>query len=172
MALLQKTDPTDLESADLNPAVESEIIDYFVSFVQLLGLPKSVGQIYGTLFASAQPLAMDDIIDRLCISKGSASQGLNLLRGLGAITSHSLPGDRREHFEADLNVSRIVHHFFEERLLPRLQHGNERVDAILAELKPDSAGEQRFLFDRMKALKKWQNRGNAIVPRVVRWLRR
>lgn len=172
MSVLQKTDSADLEGPDLDPNVESEIIDYFVSFVQLLGLPKSVGQIYGTLFASPDPLAMDDIIARLGISKGSASQGLNLLSSLGAITSHSLPGDRREHFEADLNVSRIVHHFFEERLLPRLEHGRQRIDSILSELDPELDNEQRILFDRVNALKKWQKRGNAIVPRIVRWLRR
>ncbi|MEM6279416.1 MAG: hypothetical protein AAF733_08065, partial [Verrucomicrobiota bacterium] len=62
--------------------IEEEIIDYFVSFVQMLGLPKSVGQIYGTLFASPEPLVMDDIVERLGISKGSASQGLSLLRSL------------------------------------------------------------------------------------------
>ena len=134
MAVLQKSDPVDLETTAPDSSVESEIIKYFVSFVQMLGLPKSVGQIYGTLFASEDPLSMDDIITRLGISKGSASQGLNLLRSLGAVTSHLIPGDRREHFAADLNVSRIVHHFFEERLLPRLQHGSERVDSILAEL--------------------------------------
>lgn len=172
MAVLQKSDPVDLETTAPDSSVESEIIKYFVSFVQMLGLPKSVGQIYGTLFASEDPLSMDDIITRLGISKGSASQGLNLLRTLGAVTSHLIPGDRREHFAADLNVSRIVHHFFEERLLPRLQHGSERVDSILAELDPDADESRRVLYDRVKALKKWQKRGNAIVPRIVRWLRR
>ncbi|MEM1444089.1 MAG: transcriptional regulator [Verrucomicrobiota bacterium] len=160
------------ENTGVSPQVEAEIIDYFVSFVQMLGLPKSVGQIYGTLFASTEPLVMDDIVERLGISKGSASQGLSLLRSLGAVQSEMIPGDRREHFSADLNVSRIVHHFFEERLLPRLQNGAERVDSILSELDPEGDESQQVLVDRVKALRKWQKRGNAIVPRVVKWLRR
>ncbi len=172
MAVLQNSELEDSENKRLDSSVESEIIEYFVSFVQLLGLPKSVGQIYGTLFASADPLVMDEIITRLGISKGSASQGLSLLRTLGAVKSHMVPGDRREYFAADLNVSRIVHHFFEERLLPRLQHGTERVDSILSGLDPNESKDQEVLYDRIKALKKWQKRGNAIVPRVVKWLRR
>lgn len=172
MAVLQNSDSTELKTEKGDLSVEDEIIEYFVSFVQMLGLPKSVGQIYGTLFASADPLAMDDIISRLGISKGSASQGLNLLRSLGAVQSQMTPGDRREYFSADLNVSRIVHHFFEERLLPRIQNGAERVELILSEIDPEEDEDQRVMYDRVKALKKWQKRGDAIVPRVIKWLRR
>jgi hypothetical protein len=53
--------------------------------VQVFGVPKSVGQIYGLLYASPEPLSFSDIVERLDISKGSASQGLQLLRSLGAI---------------------------------------------------------------------------------------
>jgi hypothetical protein len=53
--------------------------------VQIFGVPKSVGQIYGLLYASPEPLSFSDIVVRLGISKGSASQGLRLLRSLGAI---------------------------------------------------------------------------------------
>ena len=64
----------------------SECVAFFAEAVQIFGLvPKSVGQIYGLLFASPEPLSFSDIVERLDISKGSASQGLQLLRALGAI---------------------------------------------------------------------------------------
>ena len=53
--------------------------------MQIFGVPKSVGQIYGLLYASPLPLGFSDIVERLEISKGSASQGLQLLRSLGAV---------------------------------------------------------------------------------------
>jgi hypothetical protein len=53
--------------------------------VHVFGVPKSVGQIYGLLYASPEPLSFSDIVERLEISKGSASQGLQFLRSLGAI---------------------------------------------------------------------------------------
>ena len=58
---------------------------FFAEIVQLFGIPKSVGQIYGLLYASPKPLGFTAIVERLEISKGSASQGLQLLRSLGAI---------------------------------------------------------------------------------------
>ena len=60
-------------------------MDMFADIVSALGIPKSIGQIYGLLYASATPLSFSDIVERLEISKGSVSQGLQLLRSLGAI---------------------------------------------------------------------------------------
>ena len=58
---------------------------FFSEVVQVFGVPKSVGQIFGLLYATPEPLSFSDIVERLEISKGSASQGLQLLRSLGAI---------------------------------------------------------------------------------------
>jgi hypothetical protein len=60
-------------------------VELFADIVSALGIPKSIGQIYGLLYASATPLSFSDIVERLEISKGSVSQGLQLLRSLGAI---------------------------------------------------------------------------------------
>jgi hypothetical protein len=69
-----------------NPAdFQNECATFFSEVVQVFGVPKSVGQIYGLLYASPEPLSFSDIVERLEISKGSASQGLQLLRSLGAI---------------------------------------------------------------------------------------
>lgn len=156
--------------------LEREAIEYFVSFVQMFGLQKSIGQIYGLLFVSLDSLSMDDIIVRLGISKGSASQGLTVLKGLGAVTSHAVPADRREHFRADLNVSRIVTHFFENRLQPRLENGEERLKSMirLARVveREGKTGEAGSVLHRIQALQKWQKRGRGIIPLLLKWLKR
>lgn len=156
---------------------QRETIDYFVSFVQMFGLPKSIGQIYGLLFATTSPLTMDDIVGELKISKGSASQGLSLLKNLGAVKSQDIEGERREHFRADLNVARIVNHFFEHRLGPRLENGEQRLQRMrrLVEAeKVDSNGsaENSEMLSRIQALQKWQNRGKRVFPMLKAWLKK
>ncbi len=148
--------------------LEKESIDYFVSFVQILGLPKSIGQIYGLMFVSPEPLAMDQLIERLDISKGSASQGLATLRGLGAIVPSSVEGDRREFYHADLQVSRIVSHFFEERLGPRLENGEARLSRMIEIVNQDSPEEGDKILSRLTALNKWHARGRKLIPLIKR----
>lgn len=166
-------------SADVQASTEELrglSVDFFVSFVQVFGLPKSIGQIYGLLFVSPDPLPMDEIVNQLGISKGSASQGLSLLKSLGAVSSIAIHADRREHFEADLNVSRIVTHFFENRLEPRLEHGDRRLEEMVAlarlAKRSDRTQGAASVLTRIQALQKWQKRGRNLIPMVVRWLKR
>jgi DNA-binding transcriptional regulator GbsR (MarR family) len=171
-----KTGSTKGGSMSAADALEAESIEFFVSFVQVFGLPRSIGQIYGLLFVSATPLPMDLVMTRLGISKGSASQGLSLLKSLGAVTAHPVPDDRREHFQADLNVSRIVTHFFENRLRPRLENGQHRLSTMLELVKrlpvvPGDGESALVVRTRIEALEKWQQRGRSVIPMIVRWLR-
>lgn len=64
---------------------ERAMVDFFVDAADLLGVPRSVAAIYGIVFASAVPLSFADIEARLDISKGSVSQGLRVLREVGAV---------------------------------------------------------------------------------------
>ena len=82
MAEIEEAMPTE----QLKP-IESEFIDYVSEAVKVFGLPKSVGEIYGLLYASKAPLSMDDLIGKLDISKGSASQGLKILRSINAVSN-------------------------------------------------------------------------------------
>ncbi len=151
--------------------LEEESIDYFVSFVQIFGLPKSVGQIYGLMFVSGEPMVMGDLVERLEISKGSASQGLATLKALGAIVPIAVENDRREHFQADLDVSRIVNHFFSERLEPRLTNGKRRIESMIELAREEDDSVENEAFNRLNALKKWQKRGEMTIPLIKRFLK-
>jgi len=132
----------------------------------MLGIPKSVGEIYGLLFASAQPLAFQDIIDRLKISKGSASQGLRFLRGVGAIKATYVAGDRRDHFVPETELRALLSGFLREKIQPHLESGAVRIDGLrkmAAETSGDPA-RSAILRERVEKLKTWHKRGRSIVP--------
>ena len=61
-------------SVSADGAFARECAQFFEETVRLFGVPPSVGQIYGLLYASPEPLSFTDIVERLEISKGSASQ--------------------------------------------------------------------------------------------------
>ena len=53
------------DEADALNSLEVEVIDLFVNAVKMLGFPKSVGEIYGLLFISKEPLPLDTLVERL-----------------------------------------------------------------------------------------------------------
>lgn len=151
--------------------LEVEAIEMFINFLRLLGLPKSVGEIYGLLFVAPRPMAMDQIIERLDISLGAASQGLKLLRSFGAVRVTYVPGDRRDHYVADLELSRFAAAFIKEELQPRMECAAERIDRMEAELASLPAKERRVTGERIERLKHWLDKGQKMIPWVIRFMK-
>ncbi len=144
---------------------------FFAEIVQLFGLPKSVGQIYGLLYVSPEPLGFSAIVGRLEISKGSASQGLQLLRSLGAINEADISSistgeprsSRRVAYEPELSLRQLVAGIMSERIAPLASAGAERLKGLkrLAEQSPTHA---EFYLDRVNQLATWRKRFTAVLP--------
>jgi DNA-binding transcriptional regulator GbsR (MarR family) len=151
-------------------ALETEVIDLFVQISRLLGQPRSLGEIYGLLFISAAPLTMDDLIARLGLSKGSASQGLKFLRTNGAISTVYVPGDRRAHYQAVAELRKLVTRFLRDRTVPHLDSGLDRLDRIAAMVHELPAPERARLSPRVTMLQSWERKSRRILPIIVKIL--
>lgn len=150
--------------------LEVGVIDLFVNGVRVLGLPKSIGEIYGLLYLSEEPLSFDDILSRLQISKGSTSQGLKFLRSLGAVKAVYTAGSRRDHFVAETELKKLVGGFIREELTPHLESGADRVENLQAMLDPETQGEGTFLGDRVRKLGNWHSRSGKLLPLIEKFL--
>jgi len=148
-------------------ALETEIIDLFVQLSRLLGQPRSLAEIYGLLFISARPLAMDHLIERLTLSKGSASQGLKFLRNIGAVKTVYVPGDRRAHYEAVAELRNLVTRFLRDQIVPHLESGQARLERIARLVRQLPAGERARINGRVTMLQSWGKRGKRFLPIVV-----
>ena len=151
--------------------LEVEAIEMLINFLRLIGLPKSVGEIYGLLFVAPRPMAMDDIMDRLGISLGAASQGLKLLRSFGAVRVVYERGERRDHYVADLELSRFATVFIKEELQPRMDMATERIKRMEQALSELPAKERRATRERIERLKHWLDKGRKLLPWLIRFMK-
>lgn len=168
-------------AADGLTPFEKEVVAVFVDLVLLLGLPKSVGEIYGLLFASAVPLTFAEIEQKLGLSKGSVSQGLRSLREIGAVqeAEHEIDGEPQEEPKATARVARweavvelrqLVGALLRDRLTPYLHSQDthiERAAACLDELNlgADPVG-RKILQQRLSKLQTWQIRARTFLPLI------
>lgn len=161
------TMPSEKQSRQLAPW-EAATIEVFVRASDLIGLPRSIGEIYGLLYCAVGPLTFDDLVERLKISKGSVSQGLKLLRQLGAVRLHYVAGSRKDHYEPELSMKRLVKGFVKDQFSPHLESGEQRLDQIEALIDGDLDPELRHhALDRLGTLRAWQLRTQKLIPIIL-----
>lgn len=152
-------------------ALQRQVIEYFVDGVRVLGLPRSLGEIYGLLFSSPAALSLDDLVQMLGISKGSASQGLRTLKTLGAVREAPGNGDRRTYYEPAVDLKRLVGGFIREQVRPHLESGKSKLQRLqetaLRDVKPD---DRAFYNERIDRLESWMKRGGQVLPMLQKLL--
>jgi len=147
------------------------------SMSQMLGHPKSVGQIYGYLFFSLDPLSLDEIAQQLGVSKGSVSSGVRILLNWGLVRQVWIQGDRKEFVEVVADEGTIFKSGMSDFVKPRLEAAQrrlERTESLLEEAKENKTlteEEHKGAIGRLEKLKRLQERGRKIVSLIETFAR-
>ena len=149
-------------------AMEDSVMDLCVRLCALLGLPKSIGLIYGAVFISPGPIEAGQICSKLRISRGSASQGLRFLKELGAIRSCGLNGNRAEHYEAEEHLRLALENFIVKKISPALGEIGREIEKLE---KMNVESDQQGLAEKLDALKRWYKHGKLLLPIITGFLK-
>lgn len=155
----------------LNP-VEVEAMHFFVQLSRALGQPPSVAEIYGLLFVSPKPLNQEDLINRINLSKGSASQGLRYLLDLGAVRTVYMAGDRRAHYEAVAELRNLASRFLHQQILTHFDDSGDRLQRLGQEARKLSHENRDFVLGRVATLKTWRKKFRILIPIATKLLGR
>ena len=138
---------------------ELAVADAVGNLMELWGFRRQLGRIWAVLFLSERPLAAPELCGRLHISTGLLSMSLSELRGWGVVKGVAVPGDRKEHFEAETNIWAMVRRVLAERERQAIQGAREAVEAALQEVKgalsdldPTVKAQARFRVQRLEQL--------------------
>jgi HTH-type transcriptional regulator, glycine betaine synthesis regulator len=146
-------------------AFETSVIAFFLEAADILGIPRSLATIYGICFSSPVPLSFAEIGERLDISKGSISQGLRVLRGVGALKEVSIETERVERFEPDIELRKLFLHYIENRVEKQLEAGEKQICKIKSTVPRGSVGSRK-LAARIQVLDGWHAKSRALLPLV------
>ena len=161
---MEKTQNEPSVSAGLDP-VEAEFVRFFVQMATTLNLPRSVGEIFGFLFASDEPRPFDEVVARLGISKGSASHGLKFLAGIGAISLVYVPRDRRTFYKAETSMRKLFSSALNESVRPHLEGNARLVESIEETISSGDLGDKAEHYrNRNSALRNWNDKALVLLP--------
>jgi hypothetical protein len=176
-------------------AFEESVISFFVQAADLIGAPKSIAAIYGICFASPEPIGFVEIQERLNLSLGSLSQGLKILREVGALKiaqpvramEQSMgasnlveagddarkPADNRRSikYEPNLESRKLIASWIDQKLQRQLNSGRSQLESLLSALPEQYGTNRRVVKGRLEHLQSWHAKASALLPIVKAFLK-
>lgn len=147
--------------------------DIFLSRVNHIctkfGLNNIMGQLYAILYLSHKPLSLNDMVERLKISKGSASVNIRALERYGAVRKVWVKGgSRKDYYEAETDIYGVITDRLKLIVQIRLNEADDMVKSssyALSSVNSTSKEEKeaiRVFKERLNTLKNLQNKAQTL----------
>jgi DNA-binding transcriptional regulator GbsR (MarR family) len=128
--------------------------------MEFWGFRRNMGRLWCVLYLAREPLSAADLSERLSLSSGAVSMTLSDLSSWGVVKKAWVPGERRDYYEPETDIWKMVSRVFRERELTQIGEAIESFEAALEVLERSRAGADKaeatglnFALARIRALK-------------------
>ncbi len=135
------------------------VVDAVGGLMEFWGFKRNLGRMWALLYLQPAPLSASDLSRRLGLSSGAVSMTLSELQTWGAVKKAWVPGERRDYYEPETSIWKMVSRVFRERELRQIHQAievfEEAVETFDHDADQGSDEEQartRFAGDRIKGL--------------------
>src|SRR5438552_1803086 len=102
-----------------------EVADAVGALMEFWGFKRLMGRVWTLLFLRGEPLSAAELCEQLEISSGAASMTLSEMEHWGVVVRLRKPGDRREYFEAESDIWKMISRVMRERELMQIERALE-----------------------------------------------
>jgi DNA-binding transcriptional regulator GbsR (MarR family) len=140
-------------------AAELRVAEVIGGLMEFWGFKAVMGRLWTILYLAPEPLSAAELGERLQASAGAVSMALADLQKWGVVKKAWRPGERRDYYEPETSIWKMVTRVFRERELAYVRSAIEAFETTrkqLGKLKATAEGETRrrlrFIDARMAAL--------------------
>ncbi|MFW6134257.1 MAG: GbsR/MarR family transcriptional regulator [Elusimicrobiota bacterium] len=125
-----------------------------------LSLSPIAGQIYGLLYMSPRPVSLNEMVEKLNISKGSASTNVRALESWNAVRKVWVDNTRKDYYEANPDTLSILTKRIKQGLKRRLDESKDKMEYIEKSIKKSKrlSKETDFYKKRVDKVKQMYNK--------------
>lgn len=117
------------------------------------GINRTMAQIHALLFVSARPLEVNEIIQRLGISRGNASMNLRELQDWGIVRRSRNPGDRKDTYLCETDPLQMFVRVVRERKRREIDPTADAIREVISKIPRGAESEEaRELRERLSGL--------------------
>lgn len=135
------------------------------------GFGKTMGQLYGLLYLSPEPMSLDAMGRCLSVSKGNVSVNIRALERWNMARQVWVKGDRKDYYEAETDFWKILKGVLREREKKEFDQALSSIGDLLKKskdaCKKGSNKEAAFVVERLKGLEDFVSTVDKLVAAVL-----
>jgi DNA-binding transcriptional regulator GbsR (MarR family) len=135
----------------IDPAV-LKVADAVGALIEAWGFKRNMGRMWTVLYLEDHPLTAAELGERLGLSTGAISMLLSELQEWGAIKKAWVVGERKEHYEAETSIWKMVSRVFRERELQWIKTALEAFTSAERELQRGNDARRQLIAARVAGL--------------------
>ena len=150
------------------------VADAIGALMEFWGFKRAMGRVWAVLYLAPQPLTAQELGERLTMSAGAVSMTTSELLKWGVVKKVWKPGDRRDFFEPETSIWKMVTRVFRERELLQVRTSIETFEAAIKALgnamkaaRPEEKKRLKFATERLELLLGLARVGEQLIRAVV-----
>lgn len=132
------------------------------------GVSRTLSQIHALLMIASEPRNTDQVMDDLGISRGSAHTNLHELCDWGLARRVRIAGDRKDYYEAEKDVWRVVQLLARQRRRREVEPTIDALDACLEQTRGLRGKDARAFRAQLEELRRFAGLGDRMLAKVER----
>jgi HTH-type transcriptional regulator, glycine betaine synthesis regulator len=151
------------------------VADAIGSLMEFWGFKRNMGRMWTLLYLEPTPLSAAQLGERLSLSSGAVSMLLSELTHWGAVKKAWVPGERRDYYEPETSIWKMVSRVFRERELRKIASTIEVFEHALQRLRlrldratdEDQRSRLQLVIDRIDGLLSLARTGERLLKAIL-----
>ena len=148
-------------------AIILRIADTIGGLIEFWGFKRGMGRMWAIIYLAQEPMSAAELQDRLSMSAGAVSMTLAELVKWGVVKKTWVPGERKDFYEPETSIWKMMTRVFRERELTHIREAIEVLEDALVELGKSDRKRVRFLAERIESLMQVARVGEALLSAIL-----
>lgn len=140
---------------DADPTLEAQtrVADQVGRLMEFWGFKRNLGRAWTVLFFSPEPLGAAELSERLHLSASAVSLSLGELLRWGAVRKTWVPGERRDFFEVETSIWKLVTRVVQQRELSLVRESAEvfaDAEQVIRDALVGAEGDRRAALELVR----------------------
>jgi HTH-type transcriptional regulator, glycine betaine synthesis regulator len=150
----------------VDPAV-LRVADAVGALIENWGFKRNMGRMWTVLYLEDHPLSAAELGERLGLSTGSVSMLLTEMQQWGVVKKTWVVGERREHFEAETSIWKLVQRVLRDRELNWIRTAHDEFARAGKDLEKGKDARRKLIAERIDGLTQLAQVGQHLLESVL-----